>query len=349
MTNIEFDSVMYRGTVSDETAWRREDLDDRRWLVEMPAAVIGELEAMAASALDNGLRMESLQKSANAADPWIFGARPARAVEDLAVKLRLLLEGGPGFVVLRRLPVENYTTDEAALVYWSLARHLGRLVIQNSRGELLCEVRDYGHGAVSSGTTVRGYQSSEALPFHTDSSDIVALLCLHHSANGGESAIASSMSVYNEIVGRYPEYLSTYYTGVFYDWRGDQLVGQPPIYRNPIFGYFDEQLSCRYYLRQFAESAAQYGFPLGAVEREALDLFEKLAGREENHITMGFTPGDVQFVNNNIVLHARSSYSDLAGAPPRCLLRIWINLPNGRVFPSYFAHARDGFVTRSQG
>lgn len=341
-------SVMYKGRVTDATAWRRQDLQDRRWLLEIPESAIGELETAAAAAADNGLRLENVQTSANAADPWIFGAGRPHAVEDLVARLRVLLERGPGFALLRRLPVERYTNDEAALVYWSLMRRLGRVVPQNSRGELLCEVRDYGRGAVSSGATVRGYQSTEALPFHTDSPDIVGLLCLHHSKSGGESAVASSMSIYNEIVEQYPEYLSTYYTGVYYDWRGDQPHGQPPVYRNPIYGYFDGQVSCRYYLRQFAESAGQYGFPLAPVEREALDLFESLAGREENHLTMGFKPGEMQFVNDNIVLHARSAYRDATDAPPRCLLRIWVNPPNGRIFPSYFARTRDGLAARGQ-
>lgn len=349
MAIMSLDSTMYLGEVTDATAWRREDLADRPWLVEIPAAAVRELEAMAAAALDAGIRAETVQTSAHAADPWLTRIRSAPAIDELALKLRLLLEGGPGFVLLRRLPVQDYTRDEAALVYWALARRLGRCVTQNSRGETLCEVRDYGHGGISGGKTIRGYQTNEALPFHTDSSDIVGLLCLRRSTSGGESAIASSMSIYNEIVKHHREYLATFYTGIFYDWRGDGPPGQLPVYRNPIYGYFNGQLSCRYHLRQFAESAEKYGFPLAPAEREALDLFEQLAARKENHITMEFETGDVQFLNNSLVLHARSEYADVPGAPARCLLRIWINFDNGPVFPPYFAHARGGFVLRSQG
>lgn len=340
---------MYLGEITDATAWHREDLADRRWLVEIPVPALRELEAMAAAAVDAGLGMTSVQKSADVADPYLFGGQPAFAVDKLAAELRFLLEGGPGFVLLRRLPVETYTRDEAALMYWALARRTGNCVSQNSRGELLCEVRDYGRGGLAGGKTVRGYQTNEALPFHTDSSDIAGLFCLQHSATGGRSAIASSMSIYNHIVKYHREYLATFYAGVFYDWRGDQPPDEPPVYRNPIYGYFNGQLSCRYHLRQFAESAEQYGFPLASVEREALNLFEGLAAREENHIIMDFKAGDVQFVNNNVVLHARSAYSDPQDSPPRCLLRTWVNLDNGRMFPPYFAHARHGFAVHDRG
>jgi TfdA family taurine catabolism dioxygenase TauD len=339
---------MYLGEVSDATAWHREDLADRRWLVEIPAAAVSELEAMAAAAMAAGIREHTLRTCADAADPVLFGQHgPGRApaLDALTAKLRTLLEAGPGFALARRLPVEAYTRDEAALVYWALARRLGRCVTQNARGETLCEVRDYRLGGLA-GTTVRGYQTNEALPFHTDSPDVVVLLCLQRSHTGGDSAIASSMSIYNEIVRHHREYLATYYAGVFYDWRGEGPPGQPPVYRNPIYGYFGGQLSCRYYLRQFAESAGRHGFALAAVEREALTLFEELAARTENHVAMAFEPGDVQLVDNNVVLHARSSYADSPGATPRCLLRIWVNFGNGRVFPPYFARNREGFVAR---
>jgi hypothetical protein len=335
---------MYLGEVTGPAAWRSGDLDEGRWLLEFPAMAVDELEAMAAAAIGAGIRGEHVRANATAADPWLSSVK-SPAVDELAAKLRSLLEAGPGFALLRRLPVESYTRDEAVLVYWALARRVGRCVIQNARGETLCEVRDYRRGGLS-GETVRGYQTNEALPFHTDAPDVASLLCLQKSTSGGQSAIASAMSIYNEIVRHYREYLGTFYTGVYYDWRGEGPPGEPPVYRNPIFGYFGGQLSCRYYLRQFAESAERHGFPLAQVERDALTLFEKIAAREENQLSMQLERGDVQFVDNNVVVHARSGYSDQPGIPDRCLLRIWINFENGRVFPPYFARTRGGFVVR---
>lgn len=335
---------MYLGAVTGQAAWRSGDLAEGRWLLEIPAIVIDELEAMAAAALDAGIREDQVRANATAADPWLSSVK-SPAVDELAATMRSLLEAGPGFALLRRLPVESYTRDEAALVYWALARRIGRCVIQNARGEALCEVRDYRLGGLS-GETLRGYQTNEALPFHTDAPDVAALLCMQKSASGGQSAVASAMTIYNEIVRHHREYLGTFYSGVYYDWRGEGPVGEPPVYRNPIFGYFDGQLSCRYYLRQFAESAKRHGFPLSGIERDALALFEEIAARDENHVIMELEPGDVQFVDNNVVVHARSGYSDEPGMPDRCLLRIWINFDNGRVFPPYFARTRGGFVVR---
>jgi hypothetical protein len=336
--------IIYLQEVTGKAAWHSADLTEDRWLIEMPATVIGELEAMAATALDAGVRGEHIRVNAAAADSWVSSMQ-SPATDELAAKLRSRLEIGPGFALLRRLPVERYTPDEAILVYSALTRRLGQCVTQNARGETLCEVRDHRLGGLS-GETVRGYQTAEALPFHTDAPDVAALLCLQQSTAGGQSAIASATSIYNEIVRHHREYLGTFYTGVFYDWRGEGPPGGLPVYRNPIFGYFDGQLSCRYYLRQFAESAGRHGFPLAQVEREALALFEELATRRENQVTMQLERGDVQFVDNNVVVHARLGYSDQPDAPPRCLLRTWINFDDGRVFPPYFARTRGGFVVR---
>jgi len=41
--------------------------------------------------------------------------------------------------------------------------------------------------------------------FHTDSGDIVSLYCLHPAAKGGESKLASSWRVYNEIAKTRPD------------------------------------------------------------------------------------------------------------------------------------------------
>lgn len=110
---------MYLGEVTDPAAWHSGDLAEDRWLLEFPAMVIDDLEAMAAAALDAGIRGEHVGANATAADAWLSSVK-SPAVDELAVNLRSLLEAGPGFVLLRRLPVESYTRDEAVLVYWGL-------------------------------------------------------------------------------------------------------------------------------------------------------------------------------------------------------------------------------------
>ena len=48
--------------------------------------------------------------------------------------------------------------------------------------------------------STRLYTTNRAQPFHTDSADIVGLMCLQPAKVGGSSSIVSSSSIYNKIV-----------------------------------------------------------------------------------------------------------------------------------------------------
>lgn len=55
---------------------------------------------------------------------------------------------------------------------------------------MLGHVRNIGLDA--SDPTVRIYQTDERQTFHTDSSDVVGLMCLQAAATGGESLLVSA-------------------------------------------------------------------------------------------------------------------------------------------------------------
>ena len=63
-------------------------------------------------------------------------------------------------------------------------------------------------------------------------------------------------------------------------------------------------------------------------ERELLDLYEEIAGSPEFRIDMELRPGDIQWLSNHTVVHARTAYRDSAHAdgPRRHLLRLWLSI-----------------------
>ena len=66
---------------------------------------------------------------------------------------------------------------------------------------------------------------------------------------------------------------------------------------------------------------------------EALDLLSELA--DELALDMSFAPGDIQFVNNHVIYHARTAFEDDAAAGrDRLLLRLWMAMPNSRALPA---------------
>ena len=114
------------------------------------------------------------------------------------------LEHGLGLVLLRGLPIyDRFSVDEATVIYWGIGRHMGNLVPQSRKGDLLGHIRDLGQR----GPYERAYATNEDLGFHTDSTDFVGLMCLRPALHGGESFVASSGLLYNFVVDEQPEYL----------------------------------------------------------------------------------------------------------------------------------------------
>ena len=64
---------------------------------------------------------------------------------------------------------------------------------------------------------------------------------------------------------------------------------------------------------------------LSPEEREILDLYEEIASSPDLSFDMDLEPGDIQWLSNHTVLHARTAYED-DPAHRRHLLRLWLSL-----------------------
>jgi hypothetical protein len=245
----------------------------------------------------------------------------------LLADMREELKSGRGLVLLRGLDVMRHTKEDMGLIFWAMGTHLGRSVSQSVMGDRLGHVRDM----TRTDPHARAYRNRDELTPHTDSSDIVGLCCLRNGKTGGESIITSISAVHNELQASNPEFLEVLYRGFRYHRRGEQPPGVDPItpHRIPVFSYVDGQLSCRY-LRSHIEAAArELGQPLTALERAALDCLERLTLDLAVRFTM--EPGEIYFINNYIVLHARTGFTDYEEEDRRRhLLRLWLYAPDWR-------------------
>jgi hypothetical protein len=254
----------------------------------------------------------------------------------LALALRELLHGR-GFVLLRGLPVERMTRREVAIAFFGMGLHMGNPRPQNSSGHVLGHVKDVG---LSSGDPhVRIYQTSERQTYHTDSCDVVALLCLATARRGGLSALVSSTTIFNEMRRRRPDLLACLLRAVATDRRGEVPPGMNPWFEIPVFSWHQGHLTAIYH-RPYIDSAQRFaGAPrLSPRQVAALDLFDQLANDPSLHLHMEFRPGDLQLVHNHTVLHDRTSFEDWADpARRRHLLRLWLACPGARPLPPVFA------------
>jgi hypothetical protein len=327
--------------VDDPAAWKGPELQDSTaWQYRLTESDLAEVEAALASTHEKNLALLEIVKS-----DFPLG-RFGRKLRDL----RDDLFSGRGFILLKGIPVDRYSKEDIARIYWGLGTHLGYPVPQNARGHMLGHVRDIGVKSLDATkgkdkqrgffhTELRAYMSSERIFFHVDYADLVGLLCLQPAQSGGLSVIVSALAVHNEIMKRRPDLLRVLYQPFCLDRRKEVPAGARPYFLMPIFHYHGGKLTV-HYARTLIQSAQQ-AFPelprLSREQLEALDLVDELAGDPAFHLTMDLEKGDIQFLNNHVLMHSRTRYDDFPEPErKRHLLRLWLVAPDGRPLTHWF-------------
>ena len=265
----------------------------------------------------------------------------------LGPRLQRILDdalNGRGFALIRSLPVERWTRLESAIAFFGIGAHIGVARPQNAKGHALGHVKDLGLS--SSDPNARIYQTRERQTYHTDSCDVVALICLRPAKSGGLSSLVSSITIFNEMRRRRPDLAEALFEPVETDRRGETDAGQKPYFSIPVFNWREGLLST-IYQRQYIESARRLPGvpPLTSRQIEAMDLFDALANDPELNLQMEFRPGDVQLVHNHTILHDRTAFEDWPEPErKRHLLRLWLAPANARPLPPIFAE-RYGRIT----
>lgn len=312
-------------------AWLASDFPDQEvYTVRLSDLHASELEAAACTVLASGRvrakdnRLEGVT-DLTAADFSLptLGPLLRATAEDIA--------SGRGFALLRRLPVERWSREEALVAYWGLGLHWGVPMTQNEKGHLIGHVKDVGIDPENSNPNTRIYMTRAAQPWHVDSADAVALLCLAEAKEGGDSAFASSTAIINAIREEEPELLPVLAGPWYLDRKGEVGPGQEPVFEQPILHYHRGRVLVSFHDTYYQLAAAKWGgaAALSAAQLRALEKFREVAERPGVAIRMRLAPGDVQLLTNHTIVHTRSAYKDWQGedGSARHLLRLWLASP----------------------
>ena len=329
--------------IGGPAAWRGGDMarTPEKWLFTLAPEELEEVDRAVQRVQESGLALGDIT-------PASF--RLAQLGARLTALLERQLLDGTGFAVLRGLPVERYTIEQAAIAYLGLGSYLGSFRSQNAKGHLLGHVRDLGLDIRDKST--RYYQTTRQLDYHTDSCDIVGLLCLKTPRSGGASRVVSSVTLFNELLKRRPDLVRELFNAFPTDRRGEIPPGMKPWFDVPVFNWLDGQLTT-IYVGQYIRSA-QENFPearrLTAAEHEAIDLLDTLANDPELRLDMEFHPGDMQFLHNHQILHSRTDFEDWPEPErKRHLLRLWLAPRQARALPACFAARYGSLVPGERG
>jgi len=294
--------------------WRRDDLADG-YVFHLTDAHLAELDAALATAEAQ-------------ADGVLDITREIFPLPTLAPELARLtadLVDGRGVVLIRGVPVDRADKDRASAIYWGIGTHVGHPWPQNAKGHLLGDVTDQGRRAddpTSRGNEIGGVP----FPYHSDGSDLVGLFCLDAGAGGGASLVANVVTIHNELVRKEPELAAELYAPLPYDLRGEQAPGARSWYTMPVFTRRGDRLFARY-IRPYIESSRRHADAprVPDAARAAMDRVDAMCADPQYHVAMDLQPGDIQFVNNYHVLHAREGYrDDRESGRIRHLKRLWL-------------------------
>ncbi|KAE8211234.1 hypothetical protein CF327_g5000 [Tilletia walkeri] len=293
---------------------------------------------------------EEIEQLERAATLWKASGRPLQEIEQATFplpdslaktldQLKWDLVDGKGFSLIKGLPVQRWGVEISAIAYLGLGSYLGNFVSQNKKGHILGHVKDLGNDPTQI-DKVRIYSTSARQFFHTDSAgSLIGLLCLHKAIEGGESDIVSTQAVWNELQRTRPDIAEVLSQNIWYfDRKGETSQGQREFYLRPIFNQVPGEDETRlqahwdpYYIRSLTRHIEAGLIPaLTPLQLEAIDVLEETANRLALHMILDV--GDLQFVSDCHVLHARTAYKDhpSASQPRRHLLRLWLSIPESQ-------------------
>ncbi|KAL2261676.1 hypothetical protein VTK26DRAFT_3638 [Humicola hyalothermophila] len=228
------------------------------------------------------------------------------------------------------LDVDALTPEENVAIFLAIANYFGQQRgLQDKKGTILTHI-------TSSKTWTTppemryGIHTTTRLAWHCDmGADVLALYILSLAETGGDTFVASSWTIYKELMESYPGVLRTLSDA---SWP-IQISGNPPRYISaPLLRLADGKIFIsvdpgRLGLHPAtAETGPEPPLPaLSPSQLEALQILSNLACKNQHRLDT--RPGDIVFINNLALLHARDSYIDPAEGPGRHLVRLWLRNP----------------------
>lgn len=249
--------------------------------------------------------------------------------------VRSRLDRGRGFVVLDRFDLDGMSRQEAVDLYWLLANLLEPPVAQEWKGTVIYDVRHEGQAFTAD---TRGALTPAGLEMHTDSSmgeappNYVSLLCLQTAKAGGMSTVSSSLAAHNHFVREAPALLQRLYEPFYRDHQEYQATGAVATNFRPVFAW-DDGLRTRFNARHTFRGYEKTGRVLDEAGAQAVTRMDRFLENPANRLDLWLERGQIQILNNRVIVHGRTPYQDHEEPERRRhLVRLWLRAGDRRHF-----------------
>jgi hypothetical protein len=285
--------------VGGPTGWRGSGLrDSERWSLLLGGVHRSELIAAVGAVEASGTAVGDISRE----------EFPLPTLAPLLSGVAGELMDGRGFSLVRGVPVTGLSGRQREIVAVGIGCHVGSVVGQGPDKAPVLHVRS--EGADPAEPTSRGYQHSRRLDYHTDPTDVVALLCVRPAKSGGLGSIVSSTAVHDEIVRTRPDVAAVLHQPWWFDRRRGN--GPDSFFSRPVYSVGDDGRLSAYYGLDYMRSAQRGAHvpPLSPAQTDAMEALDQLNNDPRFVLTMDLRAGDMQFLNNHVVMHSRSAYED---------------------------------------
>jgi hypothetical protein len=302
--------------VTTDAAWRGDRLSKTEdWVYRLSGAEVEELEALGSRFVEDDPDLRFVQ-----AEDY-----PVVECKDAIRAWCRDVDRGRGFTLVRGLRSHLYSDALSSAIFFILGLQLGEPIRQNELGDILDHVYATSDKTLDDPTALSS-KIRDGLVYHRDGSDIVGLMCLRPAKQGGISCLVSSAEVYSEILRRRPDLAPLLFQPYERDWRRQDHNSPAMTYPAPVVDITDGAFSM-YAGTLYIFTAQEYpGVPsLTPEQAEVLKLLDEITVEPGMAIEMDFRPGDIQWVSNPAIMHARTQFWDYPEPQRRRhLLRLWL-------------------------
>lgn len=297
--------------------WTRASLKPADWTVRVSDAAKKELGGAVRQ-----LRRESLPLYL--IEPDHFELSASRA---LMAEARRTVDDGPGFALVDRLPLDDWSEAETAWVYWLLARLYSRPVAQTMNGTIMRAVKNDPNDAERG---IDAALTDKRLTYHNDNSGnrnlptYTSLLCIYPAKEGGDSEYVTLATLYNALAKEAPAQLDRLFEPFYHDRRGLEREGDPKVIWAPCFNVVGDRMYGRFSHNKITKGYQTAGVPIDNIARDALECVQAIVPQRQLSVRYVMERGQIQIIDNRQGLHYRTDFKDGERIEEkRNLLRMW--------------------------
>ncbi|KAK4658151.1 hypothetical protein QC762_204220 [Podospora pseudocomata] len=237
---------------------------------------------------------------------------------------------GRGFVILRGLDPQQYSVEDNLMIYLGIAAYIGdQRGFQDKKGNMLTHItasKDWK----TPPELRHGIHTTKGLSWHCDIGvDILALHVRSLAEHGGDTFIASSLTIVKELEALYPHVIQSLQEAAW----PIQISGNPiPRYilapllhmdpeNNHIILSVDPGRLGVHPSTTRTDGTSPIP-PLTPTQLETLRILNQVASKYR--LRLDTKAGDIVLLNNFAHLHARDAYSDPGQGQGRHLVRLYL-------------------------